>query len=116
MRCAVIAVLVELWLVQIELELEAKCVCGRVAGCHNDIIIYINEISAISQKRRMRREEDEQRVHWEHRLRLHLPVLVRLSLRSGLIYGQFLLVPCAYLQLAALEWERVRVSARKEVE
>lgn len=28
------------------------CVCGRVAGCHNDIIIYINEISAISQKRK----------------------------------------------------------------
>lgn len=91
-------------------------VCGRVAGCHNDIIIYINEISAISQKRRMRREEDEQRVHRAHRLRLHLQLLVRLSLRSGLIYGQFLLVPCAYLQLAALEWERVRVSARKEVE
>lgn len=53
----------------------------------------------------MRREEDEQRVHWEHRLRLHLQLLVRLSLRSGLIYGQFLLVPCAYLQLAALEGE-----------
>lgn len=120
-RCAVIAVLGELWLLRIELELEAKprqrfareCVCGRVAGCHNDIIIYINEISAISQKRR---EEDEQGVHRAHRLRLHFQLLVRLSLRSGLIYGQFLLVPCAYLQLAALEWERVRLIASKEVE
>lgn len=88
--------------------------CGRVAGCHNDIIIYINEISAISQKRR---EEDEERVH---RLHLHqhcrLQLLVRLSLRSGLIYGQFLLVPCAYLQLAALKRGRVKARVRKEVE
>lgn len=69
------------------------CVYSRVAACHNDIIIYINEISAIRQEKEQEQQQQQQPLqHLQLQLQFHLvQLLVRLSLLARLIYGQFLL-------------------------